>query len=158
MPRTRGFLQRFRGAGAPGAASAVGVPADRLAETAAELDPVFARLRPAQSEAETTRVRAREEAERTRRHAEEEAAAVLAAAREQAEAERVTASLTASRRIDRDRDQALAAADEQADLVRRHAAAAMTPYVDRVVAQVRSLLDLPGPPGHLDGPRGAPVP
>lgn len=158
MPRARGFLQRFRGAGAPGAASAVGVPADRLAETAAELDPVFARLAPAQSEAEATRVRAREEAERTRRHAEEEAAAILAAAREHAEAERVTASLTASRRVDRDRDRALAAADEQAERVRRHAAAEMAPYVDRVVAQVRSLLEVPGEPDHPDGPRGAPVP
>ena len=52
MPRTRGLLQRFRGAGAPGAASAVGVPADRVAETAAELEPVFARLAPVQAEAE----------------------------------------------------------------------------------------------------------
>lgn len=158
MPRTRGLLQRFRGAGAPGAASAVGVPADRLAETAAELDPVFARLAPVQREAEGIRARAREEAEHTRRRAEEEAAAVLAAAREHAEAERVAASLTASRRVDLDRDQALAAADEEANRVRRHSDAVMTQYVDRVVAQVRSLLDVPSGPDHPERPREAPVP
>ncbi|CAI9400336.1 hypothetical protein [Nocardioides sp. T2.26MG-1] len=151
MPRTRSFLQRFRGAGAPGAASAVGVPADRVAETAAELEPVFDRLAPVQAECEAIRARARQDAELTRRRADERAAAVLAAARANAEAERVAASLAAGRRVDDEREQALTAADEQAERVRRHAAEAMPRYVDRVVEQARLLLD-----GH-DQP-GAPVP
>lgn len=159
MPRTRGFLRRFRGAGAPGAASAVGVPADRVAETAAELEPVFARLAPFQAAAEAIRDRARVDAERSRRHAEEQAAAVLTAARETAEAERVAASLAASRRVDDDRERTLAAADEQAERVRRHAAAVMAQYVERVLAGVRSALDdQPPDDRRRDDQPGAPVP
>lgn len=161
MPRTRGLLQRFRGAGAPGAASAVGVPADRVAETAAELEPVFARLAPVQAEAEAIRTAAREQAALTRRRAEEEAAAILAAARRDAESERVAASLAAGRRVDEHREHALADADGEAARVRQHATEAMPEYVDRVLAQVRSLLAGPGP--HRDshgspGSSGAPAP
>ncbi|HEX7745917.1 MAG TPA: hypothetical protein VF462_11720, partial [Micromonosporaceae bacterium] len=44
MPAVRELLDRFRPAGAPGAASAAGVPADRQTTASAELDPVFAAL------------------------------------------------------------------------------------------------------------------
>jgi vacuolar-type H+-ATPase subunit H len=44
MPRIRDLLYRFRPASAPGAASASGVPADRTADMAGELQPVFAQL------------------------------------------------------------------------------------------------------------------
>ena len=44
MPRVRDVLYRFRPAGAPGAASSAGVPVDRSADLAAELEPVFALL------------------------------------------------------------------------------------------------------------------
>lgn len=56
MPRARDFLARFRPAGIPGAAAATGVPADRLAEAGAELEPLFAML--ADTEAEIDRIRA----------------------------------------------------------------------------------------------------
>jgi hypothetical protein len=42
MPRVRDLLYRFRPEGAPGAAAAAGVPADRAAELTAELEPLIA--------------------------------------------------------------------------------------------------------------------
>ena len=44
MARVRDVLYRFRPAGAPGAASAAGVPVDRAADLAAELEPLLAQL------------------------------------------------------------------------------------------------------------------
>lgn len=44
MTTGRDFLERFRPAGAPGAAGGAGVPADRAAMVAAELGPVLAQL------------------------------------------------------------------------------------------------------------------
>ncbi|KAE8765526.1 hypothetical protein, partial [Georgenia thermotolerans] len=69
MPRARDILQRFRPAGTPGAAAPAGVPADRVTEMAAELEPVLARLAEAQAEADQVRAAARQEAERRRREA-----------------------------------------------------------------------------------------
>ncbi|HEX9033118.1 MAG TPA: hypothetical protein VF834_14860 [Streptosporangiaceae bacterium] len=54
MPQLGDFLSRFRPAGAPGAASRAGVPADRTAELSAELEPVLALL--AETEAECNRI------------------------------------------------------------------------------------------------------
>ena len=57
MPRARDFLARFRPVGTPWcAAASAGVPADRVAEAGAELEPLFAML--ADTEAEIDRVRA----------------------------------------------------------------------------------------------------
>jgi len=44
MPRVRDLLYRFRPSGAPGGASATGVPIDRAATVAAELEPLFGQL------------------------------------------------------------------------------------------------------------------
>jgi hypothetical protein len=54
LPQLGDFLNRFRPAGAPGAASRIGVPADRAAELSAELEPVLAML--AATEAECSRL------------------------------------------------------------------------------------------------------
>jgi hypothetical protein len=66
MPRSRDILQRFRPAGTPGPASSSGVPADRVAEASAELEPVLALL--AETQAEVSRIRrdAEREAEQRR--------------------------------------------------------------------------------------------
>ena len=56
MVRVREVLHSFRPAGAPGAAGAVGVPADRGADLAAELEPEFAQL--ASTERECARIAA----------------------------------------------------------------------------------------------------
>ncbi|HET6966101.1 MAG TPA: hypothetical protein VFH58_15100 [Acidimicrobiales bacterium] len=55
MPDVRRFLRLLRPAAAPGAAAAVGVPADRRTELETELAPVFAAL--ADVEAECTAIR-----------------------------------------------------------------------------------------------------
>jgi hypothetical protein len=86
MPSTRDLLQRFRPAGAPGAATASGVPADRVAERDAELAPVFARLADPVAQAARIRQDALVEAERRRLIARDAAAARVAAARQDAEA------------------------------------------------------------------------
>ncbi|CAL2057002.1 protein of unknown function [Streptomyces murinus] len=83
----RDFLERFRPTGTPGA-SAAGVPADRTAERAAELEPALARLTDAQQEAERIRAAARRTAEALRRDAAREAEQIVAAARERAPAVR----------------------------------------------------------------------
>lgn len=54
MPRVRDVLLRFRPSGAPGAATAAGVPVDRANEVAAELEPVFGLL--AETERECARI------------------------------------------------------------------------------------------------------
>ncbi|MGH8867626.1 MAG: hypothetical protein ACRDYU_06490, partial [Actinomycetes bacterium] len=78
MPRSGDFLERFRPAGAPGAAAAAGVPADRVAELSAELEPVLARLAGTQREAERIRAAARRDAEQRRDHATASARALVA--------------------------------------------------------------------------------
>ncbi len=115
MSQARDFLDRFRPAGAPGPARA-GVPADRAAELAAEVEPVLALLdgtnaecqqiiAAAQQEADRITARAQaevaaigQEAGRQARAAQDEAAAqVLAQAREQAQAATADAGLQARR-------------------------------------------------------------
>jgi hypothetical protein len=85
MPSTRDLLQRFRPAGAPGAATATGVPADRIEERDVELAPVFDLL--ADTVAESTKIRreAAVEAEWRRQRAREAAVARVAAARLEAD-------------------------------------------------------------------------
>ncbi len=64
MPTSRGFLERFRPSGTPGAAARGGVPADRVGERSAELAALFDLLAPTEAEAALVRARALEEAER----------------------------------------------------------------------------------------------
>jgi hypothetical protein len=56
------LLNRFRPAGTPGAAARAGVPVDRAAEAAAELEPVLALLAEAESACAAVRERARQDA------------------------------------------------------------------------------------------------
>jgi hypothetical protein len=81
MPSPRDLLQRFRPAGAPGPATATGVPADRVEERASELDPLFGLLEDVVAEAARVRRDAEAEAERRREQAREQAVARVAAAR-----------------------------------------------------------------------------
>ena len=81
MPSARDLLQRFRPAGAPGPATAAGVPADRAEERTSELDPLFRLLEDTVAEAARIRGEAEAEAERRRQLAREQAVARVAAAR-----------------------------------------------------------------------------
>ena len=64
MTQPRDFLDRFRPAGAPGSAARAGVPADRAAELAAEVEPVLALLDGTHAECERITEDARREADR----------------------------------------------------------------------------------------------
>lgn len=111
MPQLGDFLSRFRPAGAPGAASRAGVPADRMAELSAELEPVLAML--AQTDATCTRLvaQAREEAGQIADAARAQAAAIAADGRDRARSARGEAA-----------DEVLAAARAEAERTERTAA------------------------------------
>ena len=140
MPRSRDILQRFRPAGTPGAASAAGIPVDRVAEASAELEPVLALLAETQAEASRLRRDAEREAERRRQDAAARATAVVAAAHRQATAERADAALRVSTRVQGESTAALAEAERDAEAVRRAAAERMPAYVDRVLALTRAAM------------------
>ncbi|WP_330180126.1 hypothetical protein OHB26_27395 [Nocardia sp. NBC_01503] len=77
MPQWRDFLDRFRPAGAPGAAAPRGVPADRAAELTAELTPLLARLDRVQAAIEYEHDTATQRAERIREAGHREAVAII---------------------------------------------------------------------------------
>ena len=103
LPQFRDFLARFRPAGSPGAASRVGVAADRARELSAELEPVLALLAATHAECERIVAEARQDARRMVDEAREQAAAAGAEARRHAEVARAAAA-----------EEVLAAARDQA--------------------------------------------
>ena len=143
MPRSRDILQRFRPAGTPGAASHVGVPADRVAEIGSELAPVFDALAPAQARAAAIRADAATEAGRRRQVAVERAAALVATAHRDEAAERSDAALRTSTRASEESDAVLAAAERDVEALRRRVAERLPEYVDRVISRTRAVLDAP---------------
>ena len=122
MPQGRGFLERFRPVGTPGAAAARGVPADRVAELAAELAPVFDLLEVTQKQSAAIRAQADDEADRRRAEARAGADAEVGAARRRAESERAATAAGLARAADVEAEQILAAAGLDADAVREAAA------------------------------------
>lgn len=154
MPRVRDVLYRFRPSGAPGAATASGVPVDRATEMAAELGPVFAQL--AETERQCTAILegARLAEAETRARDTERARSVLAAGRARLEAERASAAAQTRERGRAVTSAATRAAEaELADLQRR-VDQALPVYVDRVVASVRSLVGTQtSAEGHPTGTR-----
>ncbi len=140
MPRVRDLLYRFRPAGAPGAASAAGVPTDRGADLTAELEPVFAEL--ATTERECARIvdEARRDAEQTRAQHATASRDVVTAAREQAEVARAGAGEQARTRSAAESAAAGVAAEHEAAEVATRAAERMPSYVSRVVESVHLLI------------------
>ncbi len=146
MPRPRDILQRFRPSGTPGAASTIGVPADRVAEVSAELEPVLARVRETQQEAARIRADARREAERMRQESVEEGRTLVTTARRQAQAARADAAVRAGRRLEEELRASRESAAREAEAVHRGAASRLPSYVGRVVAGVRAALDATAEP------------
>jgi F0F1-type ATP synthase membrane subunit b/b' len=140
MPRARDFLTRFRPVGTPGAAASAGVPADRVAEADAELEPLFAML--ADTEAEVGRIRASADQRIAESHrlAAERVTEVLAQARLSADAERADASGRARAVANQEIAHQLAAATAQAARVRQSANDQMDAQVAEMVAAVRERL------------------
>jgi hypothetical protein len=135
MPRVRDVLHRFRPSGAPGAATAAGVPVDRATELAAELQPVLALLEETERECADILERARVEESAIRARSADRARGVLVSGHALAEAERVAAVA---------RTRAGGGGRTGASTVNRGAGgAAIAEHVELVVDAVRSLL---GPP------------
>lgn len=138
MPGLRDLLSRFRAAGAPGAPGAAGMPVDRRAGVAVELEPVFAALAETTAECERLRAGSAAEAQRCLAEAGERAAAIVAQAQGAVQAERAAAMSRMRRRAETElaaiEDESRAAAEE----IARRAASQLPVLVDEVVARVRS--------------------
>ncbi|WP_234376935.1 hypothetical protein [Streptomyces sp. TP-A0356] len=140
----RDFLARFRPTGAPGAA-VTGVPADRGAERAAELEPSLALLTDVQERADRLRAVADGEAEALRESAARQAAEIVATARARAPQVRQEAATAVHRVALREAEDLRAAGQRAASLVRERAQERMPALVERAVADALRAAD--GPPG-----------
>jgi len=145
VPRARDLLYRFRPAASPGAASAAGVPVDRAADLAAELEPLFRQLASTERECAETREQARLDAERIRARETDRARGIVTGANARTLAERAAATAQSRQRAETESAALLAAAEREAAAVRERAAERMPEYVARVVAAVRGLLGEDGP-------------
>jgi hypothetical protein len=146
MPRVRELLDRFRPAGAPGAPSAAGVPADRRRDVIAELEPVFARLVDVERECDALREQAEQDAAAIRQRGADDARAVLAAAETRSAAERAAAGVEVQHNAEAESAMRLAAAERAAQEIGDRAIPLMPAYVDRVLAAVAGLLGAEQPP------------
>jgi hypothetical protein len=149
MPRVRDLLYRFRPAGAPGSASASGVPVDRAADRAAELLPLFERLAETEHQCALIRQQAQHDAEAIRARHTEMARSVAVTASNDGEAERAQAATQVRQRADRVAAASLVDARKEASQLQRRAAQRMPLYVARVASVVDGLV------GH-DQPVGPP--
>jgi hypothetical protein len=134
MTSLRDLLQRYRPVGTPGAAARPGVPADRVAEAEAELEPVLALLTDTEDEVRRLREKARDEARRIREEAALQADDLVAAAHDRAAEVRARAAADARAAAAPDGELLVEAAREIARRTRERAAALMPEYVDRAVA------------------------
>ena len=149
MPRVRELLNRFRPAGAPGAASGAGVPVDRRAGVEAELEPVFAALEETQRECARLREDALADASAGDTDAAGRAASIVEQARLDATALRAEAAAEARQHVAKEIAEVGAAAAEQVDEVLRAAQRRRPELVAAVVAVVRAeLAGLPGGPAR----------
>jgi hypothetical protein len=144
MTRVERILERLRPAGAPGTAAPAGVPADRVAELAAELEPVLARLDGVQAQCDRIRTDAAEEADRRRRIAVERARQVVKEGWRAAEAERSAAAAAVEHQVAAEAATARAAGERSAAAVRELGRTRTLELVDRVTAMVRGLAEEPG--------------
>jgi vacuolar-type H+-ATPase subunit H len=145
----RDFLERFRPAGAPGAAARAGVPADRVREMAAEIEPVLALLDDVHAECEQIISRAQREAAQIVANAQAEGARIGRDAERRARAARDEARSEVLTRARAEAQQAVAGASRQALSVRRLAKRRMPGLVATAVRMVRDGLD--GPPRLATG-------
>ncbi|HTY73602.1 MAG TPA: hypothetical protein VMI11_14475 [Actinomycetes bacterium] len=140
MPRVRDLLYRFRPAGAPGAASAAGVPVDRRADMASELAPLFGLLTDTEGECVRIRERADADAAETRREAATEAGDILATARRAADGERAAAASRVGVRAAAETQAEARGAEARAAAVRAAGEGRLDAVVDAVMERVRDLL------------------
>ncbi len=140
MPSTRDLLQRFRPAGAPGAATATGVPADRSDERASELAGVFALLESTVAEAERIRDDATAQAQQRRDRSRKQGLATVAQARLDAEVLRTQTVAQARDAIAVARRQTSEAAEQRGQEIEHEAVQTRNQDVILIVAAVRDLV------------------
>lgn len=145
MPRARDLLQRFRRAGAPGAAARRGVPEDRNAALSAELEPVLVQLSGSVEQARRIRDEGRAAAEQRRRAAIEQAQSLVSTARGQAEAVRAEAASRIGRTAVREAAADLAGAKNTVSELRRRGAERVPHLADQVADEVRARLGVRSP-------------
>jgi len=138
VPSVRDFLERLRPSGTPGAATVSAVPADRVGERSAEIEPVLARLAAAQAQASAIRQAAEVEAHQRKDAAAEQARAIVATARREAEAERQTAAATTRARAETESRDLLGDAAQEASAVARAAGARQASFAERVLTRARA--------------------
>ena len=141
MPRLRDILERWRPAGAPGSAGGVGVPSDRLAAVAQELEPVFAALAEVEQACHRLGEEAQEAAAARLSEAGGQARTLIARGRVDAEAERAAAAARVRELVSADIAHLAAEAEKAADEVRRAAASHRSQQLARVMARVRADLE-----------------
>jgi hypothetical protein len=147
MTQTRDFLDRFRPAGAPGAAARAGVPADRVRELAAEIEPVLALLDDVHAEYEQILGEAHRTAARIAAEAHTEVMRIERDGQRRARAARDEAAAAVLAQARAEARQAAAVADRQALGVRRLAKRRMPELVAAAVRLVRAGQDdIAGPP------------
>lgn len=139
MAGLRDSLDRFRRAGTPGAAARSGVPADRAAEAAAELEQVLARFADTQAECRRLRTDAAREADRIRLDARARASQLVANARARATAVRAQAAAAEQSRGDTDSARVVTDAQHHARAVRIAAEQRTAGLVERMVSLVRGV-------------------
>jgi vacuolar-type H+-ATPase subunit H len=144
------FLNRFRPAGTPGAAARAGVPVDRPAEAAAELEPILALLAEAESASAAVRERAQQDAEDIGERARARADGLLAEARARADSERAATAARARAGGQAESVRLTARAERRATARRELAEQRLPGYVGRVVAMVRTAGEEAGTTGQGD--------
>jgi flagellar biosynthesis/type III secretory pathway protein FliH len=151
MPSSREILRRFRPVAAPGALSRRGVPADRIQERDAELQPVFALLADVEREAAAVRAAAAEDAAARESAAREAAAALRAEGRTRAAAERNAAAADRARLTEDEGAATVSAARARAAELAARCAERLPPLVASATARVLAHLDGPAAGESFDG-------
>jgi hypothetical protein len=138
VPAIRNLLDRFRPAGTPGAPGLAGVPVDRRARAADELEPVFAGLADLTTACRAARTHAAQEAEHRRADARERARVLVARAHAEADAERAAARASAVAEGDADAERIAAAGALRSHDIAADAQRSRAALVDRILARLRS--------------------
>lgn len=139
MPQLRDFLDRFRPAGAPGAAARAGVPVDRAGELAEEVVPVLTLLDDTQAECERIVARARRDAGAIIARARVEAAAIGADGDQRARAVRAEAARQVAAAAAAAAAAMVADAEQEAVRIRARGGQRMPGLVGAALTEIRQL-------------------
>lgn len=143
MTSSRGFLDRFRASGTPGAAAGAGVPADRVAERDAELAGLFEQLSTTEAEADRLTREGQRRADEITAAANESARRILADARHDAESERRAEASRVAALSDAETATTLTNAETDVGRIREHARQVLPDYVEDVMGRLLAELGLP---------------